>query len=173
MNAATEPSERLELYWVGPGPARDAIVNFAEVAHAYTDRLERRARAGTDPMLRALADRAHQHVADILRPRHDATNPTLRIQLRIDEQTTLSMLAAVVRFEHATDITVAELSSVFSALTGQRQLVAIAQIVCTLTSQPGIGQVAFTLDGEPVDVPKGDGSTTSAPVAADDYQHLG
>jgi hypothetical protein len=33
----------------------------------------------------------------------------LRIQLRIDEQTTLSLVAAVVRFEHATDITVAEL----------------------------------------------------------------
>jgi transcriptional regulator with XRE-family HTH domain len=94
---------------VGPGPVRDAIVNFPEVAHAYTDRLERRARAGTDPKLRALADRAHRHVADIPRPRHDATNATLRIQLRVDDRTTLSMLAAIVRFEHATDITVAEL----------------------------------------------------------------
>jgi transcriptional regulator with XRE-family HTH domain len=94
---------------VGPGPTRTAIVNFAEVAHGYVERLQRRARASADPRLRALAHRAHRHVADIPRPRHDASNPTLTIQLRVDDSTTLSLLATIVRFEHASDITLAEL----------------------------------------------------------------
>jgi transcriptional regulator with XRE-family HTH domain len=94
---------------VGPGPPRDTVVNFAAVAHAYADRLERRAWASTDLRLRALADRAHQHIANVPRPRHDANDPTLTIKLRVDQDTTLSLLAAVVRFEHPSDITLAEL----------------------------------------------------------------
>jgi hypothetical protein len=105
---ALTPEELVDAT-VGPGPARQTILNFAEVAHAYSDRLERRARASTDPRLRALADRAHGHLVGVPRPRHDRTNPTLTVKLCVDEHTTLSLLAAVVRFEHATDITVAEL----------------------------------------------------------------
>jgi transcriptional regulator with XRE-family HTH domain len=104
---ALTPEELVDAA-VGPGPARNAIVNFAEVAHAYTDRLERRARARSDPKLRALAGRAQRHVADIPRPAQNVASPTLTIELRIDQHTTLSMLAAVVRFEHARDVTVAE-----------------------------------------------------------------
>jgi hypothetical protein len=94
---------------VGPGPVRTAVLNFAGAAHAYAERLERRARASADPRLRALADRAHKHIADIPRPRHDASDPTLTIKLEVGDGTTLSMLAAVVRFEHASDVTLAEL----------------------------------------------------------------
>ena len=49
------------------------------------------------------------------------------------------------------------------------QLLGIAQIVCTLTSQPGVGPVSFTLEGGSVDVPRGDGSLTSGRVSRDDY----
>lgn len=49
------------------------------------------------------------------------------------------------------------------------QLLLIAQIVCTLTSLPGIGQVAFRLDGAPVQVPTSDGSIASGPGTRDDY----
>lgn len=105
---ALSPEELVDAA-VGPGPARTAIVNFAEVAHGYVERLQRRARVSADPRLRALADRARRHVADIPRPRHDTSGPTLTIQLRVGDGTTLSMLAAIVRFEHASDITLAEL----------------------------------------------------------------
>lgn len=105
---ALSPEELVDSA-VGPGPSRDTVVNFAEVAHAYADRLERRARTSTDPRLRALADRAHQLIAGIPRPRHDSSDPTLTIRLRVDQHTILSLLAAVVRFEHASDITLAEL----------------------------------------------------------------
>lgn len=51
---------------------------------------------------------------------------------------------------------------------------ATAQIVLTLTRQPGIGQVVFTLDGEPTTVRLGNGliSTPGQPVSADDYATL-
>jgi hypothetical protein len=59
-----------------------------------------------------------------------------------------------------------------AALGGDEQLLAVAQLVCTLTGQPGVGPVAFTLDGASVDVPRGDGSLTSEPVSRDDYSDL-
>jgi spore germination protein GerM len=52
--------------------------------------------------------------------------------------------------------------------TNQRQ--AIAQIVFSfLTNLDGIGQVVFTVDGEPLTVPNGNGVNTNEPVALDDY----
>jgi spore germination protein GerM len=65
-----------------------------------------------------------------------------------------------------------DLTTGVSALGGDDQLFAIAQIVCTLTSRPGVGQVSFTLAGLPVDVPRGDGSLTADPVSRDDYAVL-
>lgn len=56
-----------------------------------------------------------------------------------------------------------------STLPTDQQLLAVAQIVCTLTGRPGVGQVSFTLDGAPLAVPKGDGSLVTSPVARDDY----
>lgn len=59
-----------------------------------------------------------------------------------------------------------------ASLGGDAQLLAIAQLVCTLTGRPGIGQVGFTLAGAPVDVPRGDGTLTSSAVSRDDYASL-
>jgi spore germination protein GerM len=59
-----------------------------------------------------------------------------------------------------------------SDLGGRDQLLAVAQLVCTLTGQPGVGQVSFTLDGAPVEVPRGDGSLTDGPVSRGDYAAL-
>ena len=54
------------------------------------------------------------------------------------------------------------------------QRLAIAQIVLTLTSRPGIGQVTFLVNGEPQAVPRGGGELAPAdqPVAYDDYAML-
>jgi hypothetical protein len=52
------------------------------------------------------------------------------------------------------------------------QLMVVTQLVCTLTGQPGIGQVRFTVDRLPIAVPRGDGSSTSDPVSRQDYDSL-
>ena len=65
-----------------------------------------------------------------------------------------------------------DLLSHVSALPTDQQLLAVAQIVCTLTARPGVGQVSFTLEGARLAVPKGDGSLVNSPVARDDYAGL-
>lgn len=57
---------------------------------------------------------------------------------------------------------------------GSEQRLAIAQIVLTLTRRPGVGQVRFTLGGEPQQVPRGQGDITSpgGAVSCDDYENL-
>ena len=62
-----------------------------------------------------------------------------------------------------------DLAPSFTAAGPGDQLRIIAQLVCSVTAQPGIGQVLFTLAGNPVEVPRGDGSVTAAPVSRDDY----
>lgn len=57
-------------------------------------------------------------------------------------------------------------------LSGPDRVLAIAQIVCTLSHQIGIGQVGFTADGEPLQVPVADGSLVSDPVNVEDYSPL-
>ncbi len=48
----------------------------------------------------------------------------------------------------------------------------IAQVVLTLTSVPSIDRVVFEINGERVEVPRGDGTTTGLAVDAAAYQSL-
>jgi spore germination protein GerM len=57
----------------------------------------------------------------------------------------------------------------FKDLATTEQRLAVAQLVVTLTGRPGVGQVAFTIDGEPVPVPTGDGLLAGRPVSRDDF----
>ncbi len=65
-------------------------------------------------------------------------------------------------------------SGILDALTPSQQRLAIAQISLTLTSQPGIGQVTFSVNGKSIGVPRGKGDIAAAgiPVAFDDYKML-
>lgn len=65
-------------------------------------------------------------------------------------------------------------SGILDSLTPSQQRLAIAQISLTLTSQPGIGQVTFSVNGKPIGVPRGRGDIAAAgvPVAFDDYKML-
>lgn len=62
-----------------------------------------------------------------------------------------------------------DLTEAFSELSQEDQAAAIAQLVFTLTARPGIGRVGFTLEGEPIEVPRGDGSLTADSLARDDF----
>lgn len=62
----------------------------------------------------------------------------------------------------------------FDDIEDRDQRLAIGQIVLTLTRRPGIGQVQFSLEGEPLAVPGGDGVQTEPgqPVSRADYEDL-
>lgn len=51
-------------------------------------------------------------------------------------------------------------------------VLAFGQVVCTLASRPDIGGVSFTRDGQPIGIPRADGSLTQGPLSAADYADL-
>jgi len=65
-----------------------------------------------------------------------------------------------------------DLSADFAGISPGEQILALAQVVCTLTNVPAVQQVRFTLGGDPVDIPRADGSLTSEPVSRRDYRSL-
>jgi spore germination protein GerM len=79
-----------------------------------------------------------------------------------------AVLAAEVRAGVAT----IELDRPFKDVATNEQRLAVAQLVVTMTARPGVGQVAFTIDDEPVPVPTGDGELADRPVSRDDYAGL-
>lgn len=52
------------------------------------------------------------------------------------------------------------------------QTATLAQLVFSLTAWPGVGRVGFTLEGGPVEVPRGDGTLTTEPLTRDDFPDL-
>jgi spore germination protein GerM len=65
-----------------------------------------------------------------------------------------------------------DLTEQFRTLDGPTQRLAIAQTVLTLTARPGVGRVAFSLQGSPIDVPRGDGTLVQGSVSRDNYVEL-
>lgn len=65
-----------------------------------------------------------------------------------------------------------DLSADFTAVGGQEEIFAVAQIVITLTSLPQVDGVTFAIDGADVAVPTGDGSVADSPLTPRDYQSL-
>jgi hypothetical protein len=62
-----------------------------------------------------------------------------------------------------------DLSSEFGAVGGSDQVLAVAQIVWTLTSSPAVDAVGFSINGRPVDVPDGSGSLSATPRRRADF----
>ncbi len=56
----------------------------------------------------------------------------------------------------------------FTEVAGGNQLLAVAQVVFTVTEVPGVEAVRITADGSPVEVPTDDGLTAD-PVGREDY----
>ena len=65
-----------------------------------------------------------------------------------------------------------DLSDTFVDLRSRDQTFAIAQLVFSLTAQPGIGRVSFTLAGAATEVPRGDGALTADALAREDFSAL-
>jgi spore germination protein GerM len=52
------------------------------------------------------------------------------------------------------------------------ELLAYAQVVCTLTGRAEVQGVSFTRAGKPIDVPRGDSSVSPGPLTMRDYEQL-
>jgi spore germination protein GerM len=65
-----------------------------------------------------------------------------------------------------------ELDRSFLDLPNAEQQVAVAQLVLTLTAQPGVGQIRFVIDDEPAPVPRADGTVSEGAVSRDDFVEL-
>ncbi|MEK7409882.1 MAG: GerMN domain-containing protein, partial [Actinomycetota bacterium] len=82
-------------------------------------------------------------------PPNDGTSVGLRSALPDSFTATVDVVRGVA--------TVNAASSFLNNLSPGDQKLAIAQLVLTLTSRPGIGQVFFSVDGSPIAVPRGRG----------------
>ena len=82
---------------------------------------------------------------------------------------TPNMVTAVVPLGSMAQV---QLGAEFAELAADQQLLAVAQITCTLTTQPGITNVSFSLAGTEIEVPVQDGSLVSRSVQRDDYSTL-
>lgn len=70
------------------------------------------------------------------------------------------------------DTAVVDLSEEFASIGGERELLAVGQLVLTVTTFPGVRQVRLQLSGRPTPLPLPDGSLTEGPVALSDYADL-
>ncbi len=62
-----------------------------------------------------------------------------------------------------------QLAPSFTEISPEDQILAVGQLVLTLTNLPGIGGVQFSLDGAPVAVPLPSGESSDQPVFRDDF----
>jgi hypothetical protein len=64
------------------------------------------------------------------------------------------------------------MSPSFTSISGANQVLAVGQLVLTVTRQPGVSSVAFMVGTSPVSVPTVSGASTTAPVTAAQYASL-
>lgn len=62
-----------------------------------------------------------------------------------------------------------ELDKSFPDLPNVEQRLAVAQLVLTLTAQPGVGQISFVIGEDEAQVPRADNTLTNLPVSRDDF----
>lgn len=70
------------------------------------------------------------------------------------------------------DTAIVDLSGALVEVGGQEQILAVAQLVLTVTAVPSVAQVRFLLEGQAVEVPRADGTLTSETLRATDYAGL-
>jgi spore germination protein GerM len=77
--------------------------------------------------------------------------------------------ASIVGVQPVGDTALVSVSDEFRSIPAQDQIRALAQIVFTATDVEGIQSVQVQVNQEPAEVPRGDGSVTSAPLTRLDY----
>ena len=100
-------------YFLAPGPGREMIENFSEVAWLFLRRMRREiAEAGPDPRLEALLERAEAYLEDVPRPSATqaagSSDVVLCPRLRIGDRV-IRTITMVARFGSAREVTLDEL----------------------------------------------------------------
>lgn len=70
------------------------------------------------------------------------------------------------------EVATIDLSPEFASIGGVDELLAIGQLVLSLTALPNVDAVTFKISGTQVSVPLPDGALVARPVTADDYSSL-
>ncbi|MEU4690463.1 GerMN domain-containing protein [Actinoplanes sp. NPDC023714] len=86
--------------------------------------------------------------------------------------TALATAALTVRLPAGQTTAAVEIAEAGEGAARSDEVLAYGQIVCTLTSRADIAAVTFLRDGQPLQVPRGDGTLSSGPVRAADYRSL-
>lgn len=104
------PAEAMLDGWLAPGPGREGIDNFAEVAWAFTSRLQQDVLRTHDARLEALLRRALGHLRDVPFPTRSESGaaPVMPLRLRVG-QDVIACFTTVLRFETARETTLSEL----------------------------------------------------------------
>lgn len=69
----------------------------------------------------------------------------------------------------AAGVPLIDVTETFGQTEGEEQILALGQIVFTLTGLPNVNGVSFALEGRPVDVPTGDGTLKQGPLRREDF----
>lgn len=67
------------------------------------------------------------------------------------------------------DVVHVDLSSSFATIAGEEELLAIGQLVMTLTALDDVAGVTIAIDGERIAAPRADGSVTETPLLRRDF----
>jgi spore germination protein GerM len=78
----------------------------------------------------------------------------------------------LISLDLAASVATVDLSPEFGTVGGSDQVLAVAQIVYTLTASKLIDAVRFAINGKPIEVPDGSGSLASTPRTRADYRDL-
>ena len=84
----------------------------------------------------------------------------------------VSTAAPLTLTSHTGDTVVVDVGTSFSALSGQNQIVAAAQLVYTLTLFPGVNQVVIRVGRQRTRMPTANGQISSGPLTRHAYANL-
>ena len=87
-------------------------------------------------------------------------------------QSFISTQARLLDAEIVVGVANIDVSKEFTEVSGNEQILALAQIVYTATAVPGVQSVSFSLAGDPKEVPTQDGTLTTKPLTRTDYARL-
>ena len=143
---------------LGPTPAPPTPATQATVFFVQAERLVPVARSTTRPDAQA--------VLQVLFNGPTETELAAGLRTAISTQTNVRSVST----DRST--AVIDLTTTFVEVGGQEQILALGQVVLTATATPGITDVRFQLEGQAVEVPRADGTLSSGPLTAADYESL-